>query len=194
MERKTLALAAQARTAGHPGRDRRAGFVPAVVYGHAMEPRAIRVETAALQQLLQHGGSHHLVELVIDGEGAPRTAVIKEIQRHPVSQAVVHVDFQAVVARERITAEVPIRLHGEDRLSKAGRLLQLGLQEVRVSCLPADLPDHIVVEVGDLPAGHVVTVADLTVDPVVTLVSDPDEVIISVVLPRVSEPEAPATN
>jgi len=189
-----LTLQVEEREAGHPNRDRRAGYVPAVLYGHGIAPRAIRIRARAVQHALQHGGSHHLLQLMLPGEGEPRLAVIKEIQRHPVSQEIVHLDFQAVVAKERITAEVPLHLRGEDRLTKAGRILQVGLQQVRVSCLPHDLPDHIDVEIGELAPGHVLAVRDLVLPPGVTVLNEPDEVVASVVLPRVAEQSAPASS
>lgn len=184
-----FALAAAPRTPGHPRRDRREGYVPAVVYGHGVPSRAVRVEARALDTLLHRGGAHHLVRLTLQGEPEPRTVVIKEIQRHPVTRQVRHVDFQAVAAHERIHAEVPLRLRGEEQVAKTGGLLQVLLHTLRVSCLPADLPDHIEVAVGDLTIGQTVTVGDLTVPAGVTLEHDPGEAVAHVLAPRTAATE-----
>lgn len=188
--RSDLTLTATSRESGHARRDRAQGYVPVVMYGHGTDPRALRIEEHALLQLLQKRGSHHIMQLQIDGESEARQVVIKEIQRHPVTERIVHVDFQAVRAQEHIHTEVPIRIHGEDRLAKRGGILQLGAQEIRVSCLPRDLPDHVTVDVGDLNPGQVLTVRDLVVGSSITVLSEPDEVVLSVVAPRLSEGSA----
>lgn len=187
-----FALRAAPREGGHPRRDRAAGFVPAVVYGHAVAPLALRVEHHALSVMLGRGGAHHLVELAIDGESAPRSVVVKEIQLHPVSRALVHVDFQAVAAGERIHAEVPLRVLGEDAVAKAGGVLQVVLHQVRITCLPADLPDHADVDVSELGIGRSLAVRDVPFGPGVTVLTDADEVLVRVVAPRAAEPEAAA--
>lgn len=185
-------LAAAPRVAGHPRRDRAAGYVPAVVYGHGVSARALRVEGKALLTLLASGGAHHLVRLGVDGEPEPFTVVIKEVQRHPVSRDVRHVDFQAVSAREAIHAEVPVRVVGEEQVQKAGAVLQVLLHALRASCLPADLPERIEARVVGLVAGQSLLVRDLDVPPGVTVLNDPDEAVVHVLAPRTSAEEEPA--
>ena len=180
------------RAPGHPNRDRREGFVPAVMYGHRVAPSSIRVEARELGALLSRGGAHHLVALALDGADAPQTVVIKEIQRHPVSRQIVHVDFQAVTAAERIHAEAPLHLVGEDVVAKAGGVLQVLLHALRISCLPQDLPDHIAVDIAGLRPGDTLTVAGIAVPQGIGVLHEPDEVVCTVLAPRLSEPEAPA--
>lgn len=187
------ALHSQPRQPGHPNRDRASGFVPGVMYGHRVAPVALRVEARDLALLLHRGGAHHLVELTVEGVAEPHTVVLKEIQRNPVSRQVVHVDFQAVSAAERIHASVPLRLLGEETVTKAGRILQWLLHSVHVSCLPANLPDHIEVDVSAIAVGHSVTVHDLRVPGAISILNEGDEVILSVLAPRTAEPEAAAT-
>ncbi len=187
------ALKVGPRRAGHPNRDRAQGFVPGVVYGHGVEPLAVRVEAHELSLLFARGGSHHLVQLSIDGEDTPRTVVVKEIQHDPVSRAVMHVDFQAVSARERIHADVPLRLLGEEAVTKAGGILQVLLHSLRISCLPADLPDHMDADVSSVRIGHTLTVGDIAASAGITVLNEADEVICSVLAPRTAEPEAAAT-
>jgi large subunit ribosomal protein L25 len=185
-------LRSEPRAAGHPNRDRRAGYVPAVMYGHRVEPRSLRVEAREFAALLSRGGAHHLVTLSLEGEETPQTVVIKEIQRHPVSREVVHVDFQAVTAAERIHAEAPLRLVGEDAVTKAGGILQVLLHALRISCLPQDLPEHIEVDIAALRPGDTLTVAGVAVPRGIGVLHDSDEVVCSVLAPRVTEAESPA--
>lgn len=183
-------LQAGPRKAGHPNRDRAAGFVPGVVYGHGVEPVSIRVQAQELNLLLSRGGAHHLVQLSLEGQADPRTVVFKEIQHNPVTRDVVHIDFQAVSAKERIHADVPLRFSGEDAVTKAGGILQILLHSLRISCLPGDLPDHIDADVSGVRVGHTLTVGDIQVPAAITVLNDKDEVIVSVLAPRTAEPEA----
>lgn len=172
-------LQAEARVPGHPNLDRARGIVPAVVYGHGAEPMALGVERHDLELLLSRGGAHRLLRLQIAGESEPRLVVVKEVQRHPVRPGVLHIDFQAVRAQERIHAEVPLRLQGEEVVVKRGGLLQVTLHSVRVSCLPADLPAHIEVEVSDVRPGQSITIGDLVVPPGLQLLHDSGDVVLS---------------
>jgi large subunit ribosomal protein L25 len=183
-------LEAWPRQPGHPRRDRREGFVPAVVYGHGFAPRALRVQARALDALLVRGGAHHLVRIRIAGEAEPHTVVVKEVQRHPVTRRVEHVDFQAVAAGERIHAEVPLHLVGEAEVVRAGAVLQIGLHSVRVACLPQDLPERLDVPVAGLSPGQMLTVRDLRAPQGVHILNDPDEVVVHVLLPRAAAAEA----
>jgi len=185
-------LKAASREAGHPRRDRALGFVPAVVYGHGLQPLALKVEGHALGTLLAHGGARHLLDLSVEGEAEPRTVVFKEIQRHPVSRHVVHVDFQAVSARERIHAEVPLRFLGEEEVSRSGGVLEIVLHQLRITCLPADLPDHAEVDVSQLAVGRSLAVKDVRMSGSVTALNDPDEILVRVASPRASGAEGGA--
>jgi len=186
------ALSSEHRAPGHGNRDRAAGFVPAVMYGHRVDPVVLRVEQGALGALLTRGGAHHLIELTVQGQDAPHTVVVKEIQHHPVSRRVVHIDFQAVSAKERIHAEVPLRLLGEEAVAKAGAVLQVLLHSLHISCLPGDLPERLDVEVAGVAVGHSLAVRDIRVPEAVQVLNDADEVVLSVLPPRTVEPEAPA--
>lgn len=183
-------LQAGSRKAGHPNRDRAQGFVPGVVYGHGVDPVSVRVDGRELSLLLARGGAHHLVQLSVENEAEARTVVVKEIQHNPVSRAIVHIDFQAVSAKERIHAEVPLRLIGEDVVTKAGGILQILLHGLRISCLPGDLPDHVDTDVSAVRVGQSLTVEDLTVPATVTVLNDKGEVVVSVLAPRTVEVEA----
>lgn len=187
-----FSLEAGRREPGHPRRDRHAGYVPAVLYGHGLAPVSLRVAARSLGAVLGHGGAHHLLALSVAGEAAPRSVVVKEVQHHPVTRHVLHVDFQAVSASERLHAEVPLRVLGEDALTKAGAVLDVVLHQIRVTCLPADLPERVDIDVARLPVGAHLTVAQLPLPSGVTALADPDEVVLHVVAPRTADVPAPA--
>lgn len=166
--------------------------MPAVVYGHRLAPRSIRVPVRELGALLARGGAHHLVTLAVEGSEAPHTVVIKEVQRHPVSRDIVHVDFQAVSAAERIHADAPLHLVGEEAVGRAGGVLQVLLHALRISCLPQDLPEYIAADIAALRPGDSLTVAAIAVPSGIEVLHEPEEVVCTVLAPRIAEPEAPA--
>lgn len=187
-------LRAAPRTPGHPNRQRAQGELPAVLYGTGQPPRALRCDAHEFDLLLAQGGMHHLVALELEGEAHATTVVLKEIQRHPVTRRAVHADFQAVSAGQHIHAEVPLHFLGEEQVGKAGGALQVALHQLRISCLPADLPEAVEVDVAELRPGDVLTVADLHVGPRVTVLQGADEIVASVRQPRAQqETETEAT-
>ncbi|MEI2721004.1 MAG: 50S ribosomal protein L25 [Gemmatimonadales bacterium] len=143
---------------------RREGKVPAVMYGHGFEARPLAVESRALGRLLDViGGEATLVDVAIDG-GAPVKALVREVQRNPVKRAeVIHIDLYAVVAGEPIVVEVPVHVVGTaDGVRNQGGVLDHHLHRISIKVLPADIPEHIDVDVTHLGVGHAVHVRDLT--------------------------------
>ena len=142
---------------------RREGKVPAVLYGHGIESRSLAVESRALGRLLEViGGEATLVDVAIDG-GAPIKALVREVQRNPVKRAeVIHIDLYAVVAGEPIIVEVPVHVIGTaDGVRNQGGVLDHHLHRISIKVLPADIPEHIDVDVTHLALGHAVHVRDL---------------------------------
>ncbi len=184
-------LAASQREPGHPGRARTGGQVPAVLYGRGIDAQALAVDRHALLGLLHRGGAHHVIRLKV-GSGRERPAMIKEIQWHPVDGSIVHVDFHAISLNEAIHADVPLRLTGEAEVAKKGALIEQERHELRVSCLPGDLPEAIVVDVAALDVGEVLTVGDLTLPKGVRALDGAGDIVLSIALPRAAEEPASA--
>lgn len=185
-----FSLKASPRRPGHPRRDRAAGLVPAVVYGHGVEPAALSVDGHELGTLLSRGGARHLLTLAVEGEDAPRSVVVKEIQQHPVTRQLLHVDFQAVSVRERIHAEVPLRFIGEAEVARAGGMLEVVIHHLRISCLPADLPDHAEVDVSHIGIGQSLLVRDVPLGGSIVVLNDAEEIVAHVAAPRAAGAEA----
>jgi len=169
------------------------GFVPAVIYAHNETPVSLQVSARDIDTLLSHAvGEHVLVDLEIVG-GANRLALIQEVQHHPVTQAVLHVDFHGVSANEEIESSVPVEAVGEPVGVKSfGGLLEQLVRSITIQCLPQDLPDCINVDVSAMAIGDSIHIKDIQLPTGVTAV-DPETTVFLVAEPNVAaEAETPA--
>jgi large subunit ribosomal protein L25 len=169
--------------------------VPAILYGQGVEPQPLQVERRAIDTLLAHAVSENiLVNLEIEdgGKSGGRLALINEVQHHPVNQAVLHVDFQAVSTTETLVAEVVIEPAGEAvGVKTGGGLLEQSLRSVEVECLPKDLPEMIRVDVSNLELGSALHVSDLPALPGVKYLADAEVTVFLVSEPKVIDEAAP---
>jgi large subunit ribosomal protein L25 len=167
---------------------RAAGRVPAVLYGHGKDARALSVDAKDLFHLL-HGaaGGNVLIDLVVDGQKT--MAMPREVQRDHVRGRYLHVDFLEVRRDEKVTVEVPIHLVGESAGVKAGGVLEHHLWDLRVESLPQDLPDAIEADVSALNVNDVLRVSDLSVPDALTVLTPLEETIAAVVPPQAREVE-----
>ena len=185
-------LVAQVRTEfgkGAARRARRANLVPAVLYGHGGEPVHLDVPEHDLF-LIVRSQKNALVEITI--EGKQQLALVKDVQVHAVSRALLHVDFLAVKAGEKVEVTVPLVVVGE---SAPGTTHNIDDYTVPVSAPATDIPEEIQVDITGLEAGAVVRVQDLVLPKGVTVLRDAEEDLISVteiVENVVDEPAAPA--
>jgi large subunit ribosomal protein L25 len=170
---------------------RRNGQVPGVIYGHGREPQAIAIPTRELERLLQHiAAESTVVELGLDGRTS-RT-LIREIQRHPVKRHILHVDLQELVAGETVKVRVPLVLVGTpEGVRTGGGIVDQTMRELEIDVDPANMPNHIDVDVSTLTIGHSIHVRDLALPAGVTVLGDEDASIVSVQAARVAE-ETPA--
>jgi large subunit ribosomal protein L25 len=171
---------------------RRAGSVPAVIYGHKREPMSLAVSTRELERLLERiSAETTVVELSIDGK-VSRT-LIREIQKHPFKKQLVHVDFQELVAGEMITVNVPLVLVGVSvGVRSFGGILDQTMRELEVSVDPSAIPNHIDVDVSALGVGDSVHVRDLKLPAGVTVLTDSDASVVVVAAPKVNATDAAA--
>ena len=170
---------------------RRDGHVPAVIYGRAREPLSLTVPARDFERLLEKFAAENtVIELNIDGSMA-RT-LIREIQRHPVKRNVLHVDFQELVAGERMVVSIPIVLQGTpEGVRNSGGILSQVLQELECRVDPLNMPSHITVDVTPVSIGHSLHVSDIAIPEGVEVLDDPDSTI-AVVAPPKEEEAAPA--
>ena len=163
---------------GPARRLRRAGQLPAVLYGHG-ETEILTMSQEALMRVRQsEAGENAILELMVEGERpATYNAILREIQIDPVSRAPIHVDLYRVRMDEPITVTVPLEFinEPEDRLKIAQHMLSLLLRELEVECLPRDIPEAITVDLAALEMGEVIRSGAIALPPGVTLVTDPEE-------------------
>lgn len=173
--------------AGKANWARRNDQIPAVVYGRGVTSESLAVASKDLHKVLERG-ANQLIQLVFDG--FDQTVMVKEIQRHPVRGNILHVDFHAVDLDRPIRAHVPLHTTGEESVAGRGGIVQHQLREVEIESLPAAMPSHLEVRLSALNIGDHISAGELTVPEGVRLVTDPAEIIVTVVAPRLSEEAA----
>ncbi|RCX22501.1 large subunit ribosomal protein L25 [Fontibacillus phaseoli] len=164
---------------------RQGGRIPAVIYGAQAESLPIHVDAKELAKVSRTGRSEFFDLRIEGGETFP--ALIKDIQQR--SGVVVHVDFQKVSKNKPIRVKVPLHLSGTAKGTKAGGILQVQATELEVEGLPDNLPAGIEVDVTELGTGDKLTAADVTLPKGVTLIGSEEELLASIVLPRVVDEE-----
>jgi len=182
-------IAAQARTEfgkGAARRTRRAGLVPAVLYGHGTAPVHVSVPSHEIQLALRVANA--LLTVRVDG-GEEHLALPKQIQRDPIKDTIVHVDLVIVRRGEKVTVEVPIVIVGEE---SDGLLYLLDRQTVALEVEATQIPADITIDVTGLEAGDVFTAAQLILPTGAAFVGDEDEMLVSVSVPRSAMEEASA--
>lgn len=173
---------------------RKAGLIPAVVYREAKETVHIKINERDLFEALRtKAGENVLINLAIEGgtkkKEEERVVIIKEIQHHPIRDQVLHVDFQEISLTEKLEMDVPIVAKGEaEGVTKDEGVLEHVLWEVKVECLPTDIPEKIEVDVTAMKIGDSVLIKDLKVPPEVKILADPEQTVMSLVPPHAEKP------
>lgn len=161
---------------------RASGMVPAVLYGDGDgSATALAVPGKVVDYTLQHLGDNALYNIDLGSGGS--TARIVDVQRDPVTGRLVHVDFAPVNMRERIEVTVPLHVVGESPGAEEGGVLQQVAYEVQIETLPGDIPQELTVDVSSLGMNENLTLADLTLPDGIALISDPEEVAVTVTAP-----------
>lgn len=170
---------------------RRAGNIPAVIYGHNRKPEALTLEGAAFTRLLTSiSAGSTVLDVAVEGQ-APVKALIREIQRHPLRATdILHVDLYEVSAHEKVTVEVAVHIVGtSDGVRNFGGVMDQVLHKLELKVLPSDIPSHIDVDVTTLGIGKSIFVRDITL-PNAEILNDPRLPICSCVAPRTEEAAA----
>ena len=191
----TASLTAKARAERGTGvarKLRQSGNIPAVIYGHGREPQSLAINTREVEKLLgQFSAGSTIIELSVDG--AVSKTLIREIQRHPVNRSIVHIDFQQLVAGEKITVAIPLRFTGTaDGVRNSGGILEETMHQVHLRVDPSSIPDHIDVDVTPLTIGHSYHVSDLVLPAGVTILDDAGATVCVCTAPKAVIEETPA--
>ncbi|MGA2660491.1 MAG: 50S ribosomal protein L25 [Verrucomicrobiota bacterium] len=169
------------------------GRVPAVIYGRQAKPQNLEVKVKEMEDLIHHSVSENLlVDLEVKDDARPkRLALVQEIQHHPLSGKVLHVDFHEVAENEKVTISVPVETAGEaEGVKTGGGVLEHILFSIRARGLPKDLPEIISVDVSHLKMSEVIHLGEIKAPPGVELVGDKQMAVIAIAAPRTEEEEA----
>ncbi len=173
---------------GDVKRMRKAGKIPAILYGHQEKSRRIYVEDRDFKKVLDVLKDEAVtVNLKINKKDY--LCVIKAVQHNPVTDELLHIDFQHIHKKEKIKATVPIHVIGEAPGVKKGGILDQNLHEVVVKCLPADIPSHIDIDVSELDLGQTIHLYDVDI-PMIEFDMTTETPIVSVLVPRAVVAEA----
>ncbi|MBI2164848.1 MAG: 50S ribosomal protein L25 [Chloroflexi bacterium] len=168
---------------------RRSGITPLHLYGAGIEPRALQAEARTLRKTLQQVGRNIPVHIEVEGEKGSQIAFVREVQLDPITLDVQHVDLYLVDVSRRMEVEVPIEIEGEAPAARVqgGTLVQY-LHTLRIECLPLEVPESIRVDVTGLDSfDKLIRVAELSLGPDVSVLTDPEEVVVRVLPPRLEE-------
>jgi large subunit ribosomal protein L25 len=172
---------------------RETGRVPAVIYGRQAQPQNLELNSKELEDLIKHSVSENLlVDLAVKDDARPkRLALVQEVQHHPLSGKVLHVDFHEVAEDEKVTIMVPVETVGEaEGVKTDGGVLEHALFKIKVRALPKDLPEQLIVDVTHLKLGKSIHIGEIPVPAGVELLGDKKASVVSVALPRTEEEEA----
>ncbi len=171
------------------------GLVPAVVYGGQDKPINLSINAREIGNILAHATSEHfLVDLEIaDGTAkSNRLALVQEVQHDPIRGHVLHVDFHAVKADEKLHAKIPVETVGEPAgVKNFGGILEISMHEIEVECLPKDLPDIISLDVSALGIGDAIHIQDIKLPEGVTIRADGELTVVRVAAPKVEVEPVP---
>jgi len=194
---KAIQLKAQPRSGAgtvEAKKARHAGLVPAVIYGrHLGKPQNLQLNAKELKAALgKTSGEHVLVDLEIAG-GEKTLALIQDVQHHALKRHIMHLDFHALRADEKMHTTVPVLVFGEaSGVKNSGGIIEQLLRSIEVQCLPKDLPDSIVIDVTPLEVGDAIHIKDLPLPEGVTALGNPETSVLHVAAPAVEEVAATA--
>jgi large subunit ribosomal protein L25 len=191
----TVSLSANARDGKGKGAARSLrsqGQVPAVIYGHGRDPQALALNARDLDKMLSHiQAESTVIEVTVGGQTAK--TLIREIQRHPIKRQILHVDFQALVAGEKVTVSIPIVLLGiPEGVRLEGGVLDQTLREIEIEVDPSNIPDHVEYDITNMVIGDSVHISDLKVPEGVEVIDDPETSVAVLAAPRAVIEETPA--
>ncbi len=184
---------------GASRRTRQLGKVPAILYGGKLGSRALLLDHTKLAQLMDNERFYSTIVALKVGSQS-QAAVLKEVQRHPYKNQIMHIDFQRVLEDEKIRMHVPLHFKGgaeSKGVKEQGGVLGHVRNDVEVTCLPKDLPEFVEVDVSGLEINQVIKLSGLKLPAgveLVELLAGRDGPVASIHMPRVEEEEAPVVD
>lgn len=169
---------------------RRDGKIPAILYGPKTEAMKLTIDNLELEPIFKSGAvAQKVLKLEIEGAGAARNVMIKEMQKHPVSNSLLHLDLYEVTMDQKIKVMVPVVTTGKSAGVEVGGMLQLIRRELEVYCLPDQVPENITIDITDLDIGDSYHVEDLPLEGAVEIPADVNFTILTILSPTAEEEE-----
>jgi large subunit ribosomal protein L25 len=174
-------------------RTRRDGKVPGVLYGgDGGRAVAIDVDPRALLKILHsESGQNTLISLKL--AGADARVLVKDFQLDPITHELLHADFYRIAMDKILQVTIPVTVRGEPKgVKQQGGVLEFIRREIEIECLPADIPEHIEIDVSELMLHQGVRVRDVPIDPKWKPLTEPDTMLLHIIMPKAEEVPAPA--
>ena len=172
---------------------RKEGNIPAVLYGNGVEPTALVVEPEALRRALSNSaGRNTVLEIEIEG-GEKRFSLLREIQKDPLGDRAIHIDFLAIDMEKPVRVSVPVNTNGRSEGERKGGKLEKLMRAIEIECLPSDIPDSVEIDVSDLDIGDSVDVAGVELGEGVAPLRGGDEKVVQVIAERAAAEEEEET-
>jgi large subunit ribosomal protein L25 len=169
---------------------RRAGRIPAILYGPESEAVMLSIDTSDMETIIKEGSvGRSIFNLAVDGGEKARAAMIKELQTDPINRDILHIDFYEVNMARKVKVMVPVIATGKCVGVEMGGMLQIIRRELEVLCLPNAIPQEITIDITDLDIGNSVHVEDITLEGDVEIPHDVNFTVLTVLSPKAVEEE-----
>ena len=168
---------------------RAGGFIPATIYGQAEEPQSIKIDSRQLKEILKGKSTASLIiemTMSISGKNKKEITIIKDSQKNPFTHEFTHIDFYRIQMEKEVETTVPVVILNEEEsigVKEEGGVVQHGLRELHIACLPMQIPERITYDIIDLKMGHIIKVSDLIISSDVRVLNHPEEIIVSIIHP-----------
>ena len=193
MSEMTIQVEKRERTGKGGSREsRRKGMIPGVVYGGGKDSVPIQLDRKTFVEMMKKSGSENPIFLLkLSDSGQERHAILRDLQRDPVSRLVIHLDFQRIEMNQKVHVTVTVELVGTAvGVKTEGGLVEFTTRELKIECLPGDIPKHIEVDISGLHVGQHIEAGAVTLPQGVTLFDDPEKVIVTLGHVRTEEASA----
>jgi large subunit ribosomal protein L25 len=162
---------------------RNEGWIPGIIYGHGEKSRPIMIKEEELKNVL-HSMHSEATLLNLDYEGKKLQVLIREVSRNPLTEKLLHVDFQHIHENEEVNVHIILEFEGKPKGVEEGGILNIEHRDLIVRCLPKDIPEKIVVDVSELEIGHSLHIKDLQIPEGVKVEEDPSSTVVNILSPR----------
>ncbi|HHS50093.1 MAG TPA: 50S ribosomal protein L25 [candidate division Zixibacteria bacterium] len=183
---KILTLKANRREEVGKGESRRmryTGAVPGVLYGRNLEPTFLKFNEHDLKQFLQKSGEHGMFQLQVE-ENKPVLTVLAEVQHHPVTDKILHIDFKQIPTDQPVELKVPLEFVGDSPGVQGGGLFMPRLYELDIKAMPDNVPDSIRVDISGLDFDNVIHISDVEVPEDIEVLHEDSQTVATVIKPR----------